>query len=86
MSYGELWGKNFEALYLRAQMKFLIKIFFSHHAQHLNFDLKKDLGHSDRWKKTGTLKSFRPAKSLRNRIHIQTKKLTHQNILKFPEI
>ena len=60
MSYGELWGKNFEALYLRAQMKFLIKIFFLHHAQHLNFDLKKDLGHSDRWKKTGTLKSLEP--------------------------
>ena len=76
MSYGELWGKNFEALYLRAQMKFLIKIFFLHHAQHLNFDLKKDLGHSDRWKKTGTLKNSGPppsAKSLRNRIQIALK-------------
>ena len=46
-------------VYLRAQMKFLSR-FFLHRAQHLNFDLEKDLGHSDRWKKTGTLKSLEP--------------------------
>ena len=47
--------------------------FFSHHVQHLNFAFKKDLGHSDRWKKTGTPKSleYPPSGwSLRNRIHM----------------
>ena len=34
--------------------------FFSHHAQHLNFALKKDLGYSDRWKKTDTPKNSDP--------------------------
>ncbi len=39
---------------------FWSRYFFSHHAQHLNFAFKKDLGHSDRWKKTGTSKNSRP--------------------------
>ena len=36
-------------------MKFLIKIFFSHHVQHLNFAIKKDLAQSDYYNKSGTL-------------------------------
>ena len=68
-----LGGKNFWTQYLRAQMKFLVKIFFLHHVQHLNFTIEKDLGQSDRWKKTGTHKNSEPVpsgQSLRNRLHM----------------
>ena len=70
-----LGGKNFWTQYLRAQMKFWIMIFFLHQVQHLNFTIEKDLGQSDRWKETGTLKNSEPppsGQSLRNRLHVRT--------------
>ena len=50
-----VWFRNFPHPVSQSQVKLFIQFFFSHHVQHLNFAIKKDLAQSDYYIESGTL-------------------------------
>ena len=71
-----VWFQNFPHPVSQSSSENFYSDFFSHHVQHLNFAIKKDLAQSDCLKESGTLtNTLRPdpppsAIFLRNRLHI----------------